>query len=144
MAFTVEQIRAKAIKDIEIVGFDADEPIVLKLKTLSLLGLVSSGKIPNILLGTAMEMFEGKASKKSKEEDSNDEMGNMSKLIDIICENAMVEPLYSEISDIITDPQKMEIFYYTQGGVKSLESFREQQANNVAINNSGAVKSKTE
>jgi len=144
MAFTVAQIRAKAIKDIEIVGFDADEPIVLKLKTLSLLGLVSSGKIPNILLGTAMEMFEGKASKKSKEEDSNDEMGNMSKLIDIICENAMVEPLYSEISDIITDPQKMEIFYYTQGGVKSLESFREQQANNVAINNSGAVKSKTE
>lgn len=137
MALTAEQIRAMAIKDVEIIGFD-EEPIIVKLKTLSLLGLAGSGKIPNSLLGTAMIMFEGKSSNK-KSEDDKDNMSDMSKLIDVICMNALVEPSYEEIGDILTDDQKMEIFYYTQGGLKSLESFRKKQTVNVIVNDSPTV-----
>jgi hypothetical protein len=144
MAFSAKQIRELAVKDVSIVGFDAEEPIVIKLKTLSLLGLVSSGKIPNLLLSTALTMFEGTDSKKKKDTpDDGTEMTDMGKLIDIICENSMVEPKFEEIADIITDAQKMEIFYYTQGGVKALESFRTEQKNHVALNNSAAAARKT-
>lgn len=141
MAFSVEQIRALAIKDVEIIGFSPDEQITLKLKTLSLLGLVGCGKIPNTLLGTAMELFEGKSNKGKDNESSK--MSEMAKIMGIICENSMVEPEYKEIEDILTDEQKMEIFYYTQGGIKALESFREKQKPVISLDNGTSIQSKT-
>lgn len=137
MALSAEEIRSRAIKDVEIMGLE-DDPIILKLKTLSLLGLVGKGKIPNTLMNTAMEMFQGKSSNKDVADDGNN-MVNISKLMEIICENCLVEPTYEEIGDILTDDQKMEIFYYSQGGVKSLESFRKKSRDNVVIDNVEAV-----
>lgn len=144
MAISVEEFKNKAIRDVEITGFDEGETIALKLRSLSLLGLASSGKIPNELMGVAIEMFEGKdTGHKDKKEDSK-EMLNITKLMDVICDNALIEPKYSDIGEYLTDDQKMEIFYYTQGGIRALKSFRSEQSNTVVIDDSKSIQNKTE
>lgn len=131
MAVTsLEQIKNQACKEVQIQGFEKGEFITLRLKSMSLLGLVSSGKIPNQLMGTAVELFEGKqGSKKGKKEDNGAGMQRMAEIVDIICKNAMLEPTYEEAGEYLNDIQKLEIFYFTQGGINSLESFRKEQGN---------------
>lgn len=121
MVTTIQEIKDKALKEVEISGFEADETITIKLRNLSLMGLVAGGKIPNQLLGTATELFEGKKASKEPDKASISELAQM---IDLICKNAMVEPTFEEAGEYLTDNQKMEIFYYTQGGVEALNSFR--------------------
>jgi len=125
---TAEQFKAKALREVDIQGFEAGEKITIRIRSLSLMKLVTTGRIPNALMATALELFEGK--KKASAEEladtfaQTDKLTNMAGLIDVICENAMVEPSYAEVGEYLTDDQKMEIFQYTQGGVKDLSSFR--------------------
>ena len=122
MITTIEQIKNKAVKEVEIIGFEVGEFITLQLKGVSITNLIQSGKIPNQLLGVAIELFEGK----KKEDDGKEkDISESIKLIDIICDSAMVEPKFDEVKEYLTDAQKMEIFTFTQGGVKALNSFRE-------------------
>ncbi len=123
---SIEEIRNKAIRMVDIVGFETGEVITLKLKSLSLMGLVRNGKVPNQLLGTAVELFEGKKAGAGPKEN---EVSDLAGMIDVLCQNAMVEPTYEDIGEYLTDDQKMEIFYFTQGGLNSLNSFRQVQAN---------------
>ena len=54
-------------------------------------------------------------------------MKDMIDVLDVICEEAFVEPSYNEIKNAgvtLTDDQYLFIFDYTQRGVKALESFR--------------------
>ena len=128
MAVTsVNDIKSKAVKEVEIVGFEAGETITLKLRRLSIMGLVSKGTIPNALMGVAVELFEGKQASKQAEKDKGKTITDLAGIIDVVCENAMVEPTFAEVGEDLTDEQKMEIFYYAQGGVKDLKSFRAEQ-----------------
>ena len=131
MITSVEQIKQKAVKAVEILGFEQGEFITLQLKGISMTNLIQSGKIPNSLMGTAIELFEGtKKDKKDEKEkkDYQDKIPESIKMIDIFCENAMVEPEYEEVKEYLTDAQKMEIFTFAQGGVMALENFRKVKA----------------
>lgn len=124
---TAQELKAKAIKEVDIKGFEEGEVFTIKIRSLSLMKLVSSGKIPNQLMATAVEMFEGK--KKNADTASavsNDNFTNLASLIDVICESAMVEPTFEEVEEYLTDEQKLEIFQYTQGGLRDLNSFRKE------------------
>lgn len=124
MAITsVEQFKAKAFKEVEIPGFEENETVTVRLRKVSILGLASSGKIPNSLMGTVNKLFgEGKksADKEKVAQTSMENLGEMAKLLDLIAQNALVEPKFSEIGELLTDDQKNAIFEYSQAGVKAV------------------------
>lgn len=122
---------------VDIQGFEPGEYFTVRLRSVSLLALCKTGKIPNALLEEATKLFTGAggtAGDNSQIDEAtilanlNDTDGIM-QIIDTVVESAMVEPTYNEVRDFITDAQKMEIFQWTQGGVESLKSFREEQGN---------------
>lgn len=101
---------------VELPSFDDDTPFVAKLKRPSLLALCKAGAIPNQLLGAAQEIFEGKQRSNIK---------NYADVLDIVIKEALVEPAYDDVKDLLTDMQRIAIFSYTQNGIKGLLPFRE-------------------
>lgn len=123
MAITsFEQFKQKAFKEVDLPGFEEGEVVTVRLRKVSILSLASSGKIPNSLMGVVNQLF-GKAGKASEEEvaqTSMEHLTEMSKLLNIIAESALVEPTYSEIGEYLTDEQKNAIFEFSQSGVKQV------------------------
>jgi len=118
---TLTSIKKLISQEVEIHGWD-ETPFVCKLKRLSILNLAGKGKIPNELLSTATEIFEG-----NKKKDSAIDLKAMANLIDIVVSEALVEPTIAQLDEIgaeLTDEQKMDIFNYTQSGVQKLKEFR--------------------
>lgn len=138
MVTSREQALAKAVREVEIIGWD-DEPFVCRLRTISLMKLASQGKIPNSLLGVAVQLFKGKDKKEDDSKDAIKKMGEMSNLIDLLCQQTMVEPTFEEVGEYLTDEQKSEIFQYSQGGVKALENFRKESSSPVGDEHSEDV-----
>ena len=108
---------------VELPDFADGQPFVARMRRPSLMALVKVGKIPNKLLITANEMFNGKQS------DTDDEniLGNMFDVMEVICEAALIEPSYKQIEEAgmeLSDNQMMAIFNYTQVGIDALENFR--------------------
>lgn len=118
---------------IDIPGFMPGETITVRVKPISMVELVKSGKIPNALLKEATQLFSDNKSGMSDQsmiEILGGESGSkLLEIIDTVAEAALVEPSYSEVKDMITDDQKMAIFNFTQGEVKDLKSFREEPGN---------------
>ena len=108
------------------------------MKRVSLLGMVSKGKIPNPLLGPVMAIFDGDKAKVDKINAKE-----MTDIIELFCKETLVEPAYSEVVDYLTDVQRSEIFNFSQGGLSMLESFRNKRTNLVADDNSKELQSKT-
>jgi hypothetical protein len=111
-------------QEVELLGW-REEPFVCKLKRPSMLGLVANGEIPNPLLNAAYILFNG--AKTSKDVIN---MKEQKELLTIMAKAAMVEPTYAELEEIgleLTDTQLLEIYNYTQIGVKALTSFRTKQ-----------------
>lgn len=107
---------------VELPGFFAEEPFVVRLRRPSLLALTKSGKIPNALLSAANELFTGKQDK-SDPVDLSEIMG----VLEVICESALLEPTYKDVVDAgltLTDEQYTAIFNFSQRGIKALEPFR--------------------
>ena len=123
---TAEQFRNKAVSIISIPGFDKDERFEIKVKKLSLVGLMSSGKIPNSLMSVVKDAFAGIESGASEADNDAammDKAGDIGKLLDIVCREAMIEPAFDDIKDVMNDAQKLEIFSFTQGGVEQAKTF---------------------
>lgn len=117
---------------IRLSDFAEGMPFVARIKRPSMLALSKSGKIPNSLLTSANALFEkgGKAA----DVDNPKMLEEMYDVMEIICRAALVEPTYDDIIKsglTLTDEQMMEIFSYTQVGVKALESFRKEQKDNI-------------
>ena len=127
MVTTLEQIKQKAIKEVEITGFETGDILIFQLKGISLTNLIQNGKIPNELLNVAIDMFEGRK-KEASDKDKKENLPETIKMIDIVCDSAMVEPKFEDVKEYLTDTQKMEIFTFTQGGVEALKSFRQNKA----------------
>ena len=111
-------------QEVELQGWD-EEPFVCVLKRPSLLGLVENGDIPNPLLHAAYILFNG--SNNPKDQVNLKEMNNLYR---IIAKAAMVNPTYDQVVEAgleLTDMQLLEIYRFTQLGVKSLISFRTKQ-----------------
>ena len=117
-------------QEVELIGW-GEEPFVCKLKRPSMLGLVANGDIPNPLLNAAYILFNGAKTTKD--------------LLTIMAKTAMVEPTYDDLEKIgleLTDAQLLEIYNYTQIGIKALTSFRAKQENIKNTKNKPKVQSK--
>ena len=113
-------------QEVELPGWD-DEPFICKLKRPSLLGLVEGGQIPNPLLNAAYILFNGAKTQKNVLN-----LKDQKEILDIVARAAMVEPTYQQLKDIgleLTDLQLLDIYNFTQLGVRSLISFRTKQGN---------------
>lgn len=121
-----EQFKSKATRVVEISGFEENEKIEVRIKSMSLLTMMNNGKIPNELLGVVQKLFnEGVNSKKKKisEKDilsQSDDIKSITMLMDVACKEVLVEPKFEEIEDYLTDVQKTEIFNAAQGPVKQV------------------------
>ena len=136
---TAEQFRNKAVSIIQIPGFEKDETFEIKVKKLSLVGLISSGKIPNSLMQVVKEAFSGIKSEMGKSDNAEvvmDKAGDIGKLLDIVCEEAMIEPRFVDIKDVMNDEQKLSVFQFTQGGIEQVKPFPTIEGN---IGHSGNV-----
>ena len=122
---SAEQFRNKAVSIIPIPGFDAGETFEIKVKKLSIVGLMSSGKIPNSLMQVVKDAFAGIKSAGAEADESAimDKAGDIGKLLDIVCAEAMLEPRFEDIEDVMNDAQKLAVFEFTQGGVEEAKSF---------------------
>lgn len=118
---SAREFRKKATRIIEIDGFELGEKIAVRIKPASLLNLLMSGKLPNNLLGTVNDLFEQTNKGKSMElfEQDENKIKDIMEIIDLVCEQSLVEPTYEEIKDVITDTQKMQIMAEAQGNVNA-------------------------
>lgn len=109
---------------VRLPDFAPDQPFVARLKRPSMLVLAKSGKIPNSLLETASSLFDGKSNMTNN---SDNTMGDMYRVLEIIAEASLVSPTMAEIKSAgieLTDEQLIAIFNYSQQGVEGLKSFR--------------------
>ena len=122
---SAEQFRNKAVSIIPIPGFGAGETFEIKVKKLSIVGLMSSGKIPNSLMQVVKDAFAGIKSADAEADESAimDKAGDIGKLLDIVCAEAMLEPRFEDIKDVMNDAQKLAVFQFTQGCVEEAKSF---------------------
>ena len=118
---SAKEFRKKATRVIEIDGFEPGEKIEVLIKPASLVNLMVSGKLPNDLLATVQELFNVTPDEKPKDvfEQDPEKVKEVLALIDLICEQSLVEPKFEEVKDVITDAQKMQIMTEAQGNVKA-------------------------
>ena len=118
---SAREFRKKATRIIEIDGFEPSEKIAVRIKPASLLNLLMSGKLPNNLLGTVNDLFERTGKDKPMElfEQDENKIKDIMEIIDLVCEQSLVEPTFEEIKDVITDTQKMQIMAEAQGNVNA-------------------------
>lgn len=114
---SIEQFKNGAIKDIEIPGYEPGEVFVVKVRKVSLLGLAASGKIPNSLMGTVTKLFN---TPQVGTESVSSNVVEMTKLMDLIAKNSLVEPSYEEVKDYLTDDQLGSIFENAMAGIKQV------------------------
>jgi len=121
---TIEDLKEYAKGQIvQLPPFADGQPLVVRMKRPSLMILAKSGKIPNKLLKTATEMFNGE---KSTDDEDFDALSKTLELLEIICEASLVEPRYKDFKSAgidLSDEQLIAIFNYTQRGIEALNSF---------------------
>lgn len=125
---SAEDFKNKATRIIKIDGFEPNEKIEVRIKPASMLGMIAVGKLPNNLLQTVDDLFISKGNKKSKGKvdtsDMNpDELKMVMEMIDTICRDCMVEPLFDDIKMFMTDAQKMQIMSESTGTVNAVIPF---------------------
>lgn len=122
---TAEQFRSKSTAVIKIPGFEPGEHFEIRVRRLSVVGLISSGKIPNSLMKVVKDAFAGIQSNTGKGNDVEimDKAGEIGKLLDIVCTEAMLEPRFADVKDAMNDAQKLAVFQFTQGGVEEVKPF---------------------
>ena len=130
---SLEQLQSiKQSEIIELPPFEDGTPLNVEVKKPNMMQLITSGKIPNTLISVAMEMFNGKTGQKmEKAADNISDLKDLVGMMNIIAEASLVKPSYKDIKKAnvqLTENQLMAILMYSQGGVKSLENFRNQQA----------------
>lgn len=109
--------------------FAEGQPFVARVRRPSLMGLAKNGRIPNALLETATELFGkgGAAVALSKDENV---LSDMHEVCHIIADASLIEPTLAQIEEAgmeLSDKHYIEIFQYSQTGIKALESFRQFQ-----------------
>ncbi len=109
---------------VRLPDFAEGQPFVARMRRPSLLIMAKKGKIPNRLLATATELFNGGGSNNA----NNDTiLSDTYDVCEAIAEAALVEPTMAEIEAAgleLSDNQLIAIFNYAQRGVEALDNFR--------------------
>ncbi len=132
----IDEIRAKAIQEIDIPGFTNGEILKIKVQKPRILALAAQGKIPNALMGVAQQMARGKAVPEQAD------ITQIAQMMELFCQVCMVEPTYDELKDIITDDQLLAIFSWATGDVQQLSTFRTVQENGAGNHDGQRIPSK--
>lgn len=132
---SLEQLQAiKQTEIVELPSFEDGTPLIVEIKKTNMMQLLTSGKIPNTLLSVATEMFNGKTGQvMGKASEDVKTLKELVGMMEVLAEASLVNPSYKDIKELniqLTENQLMAILMYSQGGVKSLENFRNQQASN--------------
>ena len=114
---SAKEFKEKATRVIQIDGFEAGEKIEVRIKPASILNLMISGKLPNTLLNVVQEVFGDVDEINNKLQNDSETMKAAMQLMDLVCEQCLVEPKYSEIAEFLTDNQKSQIMIEAQGNV---------------------------
>ena len=131
---SLEQLQAiKQTEIVELPSFEDGTPFIVEIKP-NMMQLMTSGKIPNTLLSVATEMFNGKTGQvMGKASEDIKTLKELVGMMEVLAEASLVKPSYKDIKKAnveLTENQLMAILMYSQGGVKSLENFRNKQTNN--------------
>ena len=106
----------KATRVIDIPGFEPGEVFSVRVKNVGVLSMIIGGKLPNSLLLMATELFPDPnaiASVQTSTEqllDNPEALKSMSQMMRAVAKEALVEPLYDDIAEGITDEQIQSIF----------------------------------
>lgn len=121
---TIDDIKQKYTNVVAITDFTGDGTINFNLKRPSIMGLASSGKIPNELMSVLSDLFVGKKS------ENDIDLKQMNDIYVAVAKESLASPTYEELEQngiMLTDTQLAEIYQYVSGGVKALENFRTLQ-----------------
>ncbi|ADK16172.1 hypothetical protein [Clostridium ljungdahlii] len=135
---SIEELKNMSTEIIELSPFSGNKPFYARVKRLSILGLCQSGQIPNQLLGVARRLF-------YQDKIDQIDLKEYGKVIDIICENTLVEPSMKQLKEInleLTDTQRFELWAYSQQGVEGLKSFRTASKDNFNNSNGKDIQNK--
>lgn len=130
---SLEQLQSlKQTEIVELPSFEDGTPLVVEIKKPNMMNLLASGKVPNTLLSVATEMFNGKTGQvMGKASEDIKTLKELVGMMEVLAEASLINPTYKDIKKLniqLTENQLMAILMYSQGGVKALENFRNQQA----------------
>lgn len=111
----------------ELPPFAEGQPFVARLKRVSMIGLMTKGRIPNSLKVKANELFV--SGQNALDIDNSEMLGELGEILEVFAEETLAEPTLAEIKEAgleLTDEQLMFLFQYAQKGVKKMESFRSE------------------
>lgn len=124
---TLEQLKKYSEgSEVELPGFVEREPITVKLKRPSLMMLAQDGIIPNTLLGAASDLFKNGVTSSMKDGEA---FKQTSETLIKIARASLISPTYEDFEKAglsLTDIQLIFIYNFSQTGVNSLKSFREE------------------
>lgn len=141
---SIEKLREMANPIIEIPNFDNTGYIKVRVQRPKLLKMASEGKIPNHLMNIAVTMINGKPQTQKSDLTPEQYIKEINGAMELYCMACLVEPLYEEFKDIITDDQKATIFNWGLGEVQVLDSFRTDEGDGPSNNNGKALQEKAE
>lgn len=119
-------LKAKEGEVVQLPPFNGNVPFVARVKQPSLVKLISGGAFPNELLSLAHAVFEGDEKPLQKEMKSAKGLDKVYRTMEILAENALIEPSYQELKEAgieLSDLQLSALMAYCQRGVKMLEYF---------------------
>lgn len=109
---------------VKLPDFAEGQPFVARMRRPSLLVMAKKGKIPNKLLATATDLFNGGDSHNAN---TDSILSDTYDVCEAIAEAALVEPTMEEIKNAgleLSDNQLIAIFNYAQRGIEALNNFR--------------------
>lgn len=117
----------KAVKIVEIDGFNEGEKIAIKIKPVSLLAMMTKGKLPNELKAQVASLFNQKNDTQQLNLNDVEQLTLMHELMDKVCEDCMVEPKFNEVGEYMTDIQKTQVFTFAQGNISEYTPSNKEQ-----------------
>lgn len=130
---SAKEFKAKATREIQIPGFDENETFTIKIRPMSLLGMIRKGKIDNELLASVLDLFKAnekkvKLNKKAVADglemdvlQQPEMLQNLDELMRKVAQEVMVAPTYDEVADYLTDGQLQTIFEEAQGKIQQVK-----------------------
>lgn len=142
---SVEKFKELAFQTIKLTPFPgSDEPIEVRVKATGIMNLLSNGKLPNTLMSTVNEVFNGskdigldksKGISDAQKQELTDKltgggsnMADMAEMLRVFAAETLVEPTFDEIGDLLTDQQLNDLFDYSMGGLDKIDNFRTEQS----------------
>lgn len=130
---SAKEFKAKATREIQIPGFDENETFTIKIRPMSLLGMIRKGKIDNELLASVLDLFKTnekkvKLNKKAVADglemdvlQQPEMLQNLDELMRKVAQEVMIAPAYDEVADYLTDGQLQAIFEEAQGKIQQVK-----------------------